>query len=209
MSEGPREAHRRWKEYRHLDPSERVLIAIMNNPRDLAIARKEGWYRIPVRSAPAIMEFGWLAFYQTKIFGEEGWAVHDWAEVKGCTIVKRRELLPMEDAHPRADDDYYKVSIGELRRLPRPIVSRRGRRTVFIPTPLSKFQRAEEINDLFHESPLEDRLWEAFKQEHIEAERQWPLWFKKATYSLDFALFCVRGRIDVECDGDTFQGGED
>lgn len=72
MSEGPREAHRRWKEYRHLDPSERVLIAIMNNPRDLAIARKEGWYRIPVRSAPAIMEFGWLAFYQTKIFGEEG-----------------------------------------------------------------------------------------------------------------------------------------
>jgi very-short-patch-repair endonuclease len=56
---------------------------------------------------------------------------------------------------------------------------------------------------LVHGSPLEDRLWAAFKQEEIEAERQW--WEgNKTRYCLDFALFCARGKIDVECDGDTW-----
>ena len=30
------------------DPQDRVLVAIMNNPLDLAIAQSQGWYRIPV-----------------------------------------------------------------------------------------------------------------------------------------------------------------
>jgi very-short-patch-repair endonuclease len=197
-------AYRRRKEYRRLDPSERVLVAVMNNERDLRIAREQGWYRIPVRSAPAIMEFGRLALYQTKVFGDEGCAINYWAEVKGLQVVKRHELLPEEGDHPRAHEDYYKVEIGELHRLPRPIVSRRGRRIVFIPTTLAKFRQAREINDLFHESPLEDILWEAFKEEGLEAERQWYLRVGQVTYCLDFALFCAHGQIDVECDGDTW-----
>ena len=32
--------------------SDRVLVAIMNNPRDFEIARDEGWYRIPAKRAP-------------------------------------------------------------------------------------------------------------------------------------------------------------
>ncbi len=196
--------YRRWREYDRLPTTGRVLIAIMNNPRDLAIAREQGWYRIPVRSAPRQMQFGWLAFYQTKIFRDEGWAINHWARVLGCEVVKRRELLPDEPFHPRADEDYYKVIIGVLQRLDQPIISRRGRRVVFIPTTLAKFRRAKEINDLFHESPLEDELWEAFKQEGIEAERQWFLRIGNITYHLDFALFCAQGKVDVECDGDVW-----
>ncbi len=49
----------------------RVLVAVMNDPRDLQIAREQGWYRIPLAHAPAQVGADYLAFYQTKAFGEE------------------------------------------------------------------------------------------------------------------------------------------
>jgi hypothetical protein len=42
-----------------------VLVAVVNNRRDLEIARLLGWYRIPVRSAPKAVGVDYLAFYQT------------------------------------------------------------------------------------------------------------------------------------------------
>jgi very-short-patch-repair endonuclease len=193
----------RSREYRTTKSSQRVLVAFMPNQRDLNIAREQGWYRIPVRSAPQPMKFGWLAFYQGReTFGEEAWTINYWAKVKSIKVVKRRDLLPDESSHPRADEDYYRIRIGELQRVPQPIVSRRQRFIVFISTTLAKFQRAEEINDLFHESPLEDEMWDGFKEERIEAERQWYLNVGKETYCLDFAIFCASGQVDVECDGD-------
>ncbi|MGB0389756.1 MAG: hypothetical protein ACPGWR_33465 [Ardenticatenaceae bacterium] len=35
-----------------------VLVAIMNEPRDLAIAREQHWYRIPVRSVKRLLSVG-------------------------------------------------------------------------------------------------------------------------------------------------------
>lgn len=182
--------------------AERVLVAIINNTRDLHIAREEHWYRIPVKSAPTVMDFRYMAFYQTKVFKSEGWAVRYWAEVKRRSIVSRLALLPDQPHHPRANELYHKLELGALNMREPAIISHRGRRIAFIPTTLAKFQRATEINDLFHESPLEDQLWEAFKAEHIEAERQYYLTAKQKNYCLDFALFCENGMIDVECDGD-------
>lgn len=192
----------RHREYRITDPAQRVLVALMPYARDLDIARAQGWYRTRVSAAPKPTEFGWLAFYQGEEFGEDAWAIRYCAKVKGFEIVKRRDLLPDEWDHNRANQDYYKIHIGELQPLPQPIISRRQRFIVFISTTLAKFQQAEEINDLFHESPLEDEMWDGFKQERIEAERQWYLDIGKATYCLDFALFCAHGQVDVECDGD-------
>ena len=57
-----------------------VLVAIMNQPRDFAIARDHHWYRIPVRSAKRLLTNRWppewLAFYQTKIFTQEAYAIN-------------------------------------------------------------------------------------------------------------------------------------
>jgi very-short-patch-repair endonuclease len=182
-----------------------VLVAIVRDRRDLEIARAERWYRIPVRSAPRNLEAArWLAFYQTKAFGEQRWAIYYYAPILGRSILKRRELLPDQPDHPRADQDYYRLELGELRSLERPIISRRGRRLVFIPTTWEKFCRAEEINDLFHESPLEDALYGELKRCQIESERQFFVRIGSACYCLDFAIFCRRGNIDVECDGETW-----
>src|SRR2546426_438645 len=186
-------------------PSPDVLVAIMNSRRDYAIAEREHWYRIPCRSAPAMLSSArWLAFYHTAVFGPAKWAVHFVAPIEGIDRVRRWDLLRDELDHPRAAEEYFRVRIGPLAQLARPVMSARGRRLVFIPTTLAKLKAASEINDLYHESPLEDRLWQAFRRSGIPAERQYFVAEGRTTYCLDFAIFCTSGNVDVECDGDTW-----
>ena len=111
--------------------------------------------------------------------------------------------------HPHARNLYHRLELDALQIRPEPIFSRRRRLIVFIPSIWRKFTTALEINDLVHGSPLEDRLWAAFKQEEIEAERQWWEWDKTTRYCLDFALFCPERNVDVECDGDTWHANPD
>jgi very-short-patch-repair endonuclease len=182
-----------------------LLVGIVNRVKDWHLVKSEHWYRIPVVSAPArLHDMKYLAFYLTKPFRDEKWAVSYYARITGTVAVTRRELLPDEPDDDRAGEPYYRVSIGELQRLPRPIPSRRLRRIIFIPTTLEKLLKAEEINDLFHTSPIEDRLHDALKRADVPAERQYLVREEEAGYMLDFALFCRDGNLDVECDGDRY-----
>jgi very-short-patch-repair endonuclease len=181
-----------------------VLVAIMNNQHDFGLLREELWYRVPVDTAPRRWPPRWLAFYQTKIFGDEAFAVHYYGRVRSIRVVRRHELFPQEPPNPKSDRRYYQVHLQSLERWEYPIFSRRRRRIVFIPTTWPKFANAVEINDLWDESPLEDRLWAELKRVAIWAERQWPHPVGRAWYFLDFALFCTGGKIDVETDGDTW-----
>jgi very-short-patch-repair endonuclease len=146
----------------------------------------------------------WVGFNFPAAFGAEQWSVRYWALIEDIRTARRAELLPAEAGHPRAGEPYYRLALGKLRRRPDPILSRRRRRIVFIPSVWHKFVSALEINDLHHGSPIEDRLWAAFKQEGIEAERQWFEGKGETLYCLDFALFCPQRNIDVECDGDAW-----
>jgi len=142
-----------------------VLVAIMNSPRDFAIARDQHWYRIPVKKAPKRgVDAPIMAFFQTKAFGEEKWSVNYYAHAARWEIVTRLQLLPEEVRHPRADELYYKVHLGELRRLPRPIVSSKWRRITFIVTHWGRLRQAHEIKELLHGSIWEERLWRALRR---------------------------------------------
>ncbi len=175
-----------------------VLVVVMNDPRDLARARQLGWYRIPLERAPRRVAADYLAFYQTAAFpAEERWTVRWLAPVRGYRVVSRRELIAEEPDHPRADHRYYRVDLGPLLPLPRPIPSRRLRRITFIPTTLARLYAAEEINDLWIKSPWQERLWAALKEADLEAERQYPLREDLPQYVADFAVFCAEGRIAV------------
>ncbi len=139
-------------------PRGEVLVAILNNAEDLRLAREAGWYRIPVSSARKWLwerwPPHWLAFYQTKVFGPEAYAVNYYAAVQGIRKVSRTELFPdTPPNNPKANRRYYQLLLGDLQRLSPPIVSRRLRRIVFIPTTYEKFTEAVEINDLWDESP--------------------------------------------------------
>jgi hypothetical protein len=143
----------------------RVLVAVITRPRDLAAARAEGWYRIPLRRAPRSLAAEYLAFYQTAAFGAERWALRYLAEVRAVAIAARAALLPDEPRHPRAAERYYRFALGPLRTLPTPLPSRRLRRITFIPTTYGQLLRARDIAELWR-PPDEatagwDELWGA------------------------------------------------
>lgn len=99
-----------------------------------------------------------MAFYQTKAFGAEEHAVTYFAEVVDIREVRRWQLFPDEPNDRKGNKRYYQIFVRSVQRLLRPIYSRRYRRIVFIPTTWNKFVRAVEINDLYDESSLEERL---------------------------------------------------
>jgi very-short-patch-repair endonuclease len=184
-----------------------VLVAILNKQLDFAILREKHWYRIPVHSVEKWLKDRWpprwLAFYQTKAFGEEAHAINYFTPVLDIQQVYRWQLFPDEPRdHEKSNWKYYQVFVQPIKRLPKPIFSRRLRRIIFIPTTWQKFITATEINDLYDESSLEDRLWGEFKRLQISAERQEYVMARGHDYALDFALYCVKSSLDVETDGD-------
>lgn len=193
------------KDSRKAEPNRgEMLVAIMNNVADFGILNEQRWYRIPVANAPKRWPPTWVAFYQTKVFRDEAFAVNYFGRVREIKIKRRRELFPNELPNPKSDRQYYQIHLDSLDPLEQPIYSRRLRRIVFIPTTWDKFTGAVEINDLYDESPLEDRLWAEFKRLDITAERQWHVKSAKSRFFLDFAVFCREGKVDVETDGDTW-----
>ncbi len=183
-----------------------VLVAIMNKKLDFAILREQGWYRIPVSSVKKWLKEKWppkyLAFYQTNPFGAEKHAINYYAEVTGIRRVHRYELFPNDPRDKKSEKYYYQIFVKPVRKLPKPIYSRRFRIIIFIPTTWEKFSNAIEINDLYDESSLEDKLWAEFKRHKIPAERQEFVEANGNDYALDFAIYCAKGKIDVETDGD-------
>lgn len=189
-------------------PPADALVALVKSRRDFRCAADDGWYRIPRDKAPTELLEGRiqrLAFYLPKQFGDDAWQVRWVARITDIREVARRDLLPDEAQHPRADAPYLKIELGPLGQLARPIPSRRLRRIIFIPTTWRKLQRAREINDLFHASPWEDALWDTLKAERIAAEREYFVpGDNSGRYALDFAVFGQTRNLDIECDGDQY-----
>jgi very-short-patch-repair endonuclease len=185
-----------------------VLVAIMNDLHDFALAQREHWYRIPVDNVRRRLKDRWpprrLAFYQTKNFGSERYAVNYVADVLSISERSRPELFPEEPSNTKSSRRYYQLLLSPLQRLAQPILSRRWRYIIFIPTTEQKFQSAVEINDLYDESPLEDRLWAELKRRQIAAERQFWVPVGENEYFLDFAIPCSQGGLALETDGDAW-----
>ena len=143
----------------HADEAPRVLVAVVPSVADWERVCQEGWYRIPLRRTPRRIGAAYLAFYHPKCFDELRWAIHYYAPIRRYSVVPRRELLPEHVDHPRGDDLYYKLELGSLQRLPRPIPSLRLRRVTFIHTDLAALLQASEIGDLWRKEAPRERLW--------------------------------------------------
>lgn len=179
-------------------PEDRVLVAYVPRPADFDIVREQGWYRIPADSAPKGLHAEIIAFYFGRHFGEDKWAIHYYAPRTGHELARRRDLLPDEPDHPRADALYYKVQLGPLVRRERPIVSLRWRRVTFIHTTWDRFEDAVEINDLFIEGgPYVDRLYAVLKERNIHAEREYVVQETGPAYTVALAVPCRDGRVEI------------
>ena len=106
--------------------------------------------------------------------------------MQGHELVTRRDLLPEEPDHPRADQRYYKLQRGKLVELPHPIPSRSLRRITFVLTNGKRLTEAWEINDLFLGPREHDLLWRALKEARLQAERHYIIHEENAVYRVDF-----------------------
>ncbi len=176
--------------------SDRVLVAIMNNRRDFETARDEGWYRVPQKHAPqSTTEAAVLAFYFTKAFGDEKWSVRWYGPVRGHELVRRRDLFPDQIDHPRADEVYYKLQLGPLMQLERPILSLRWRRITFIETSWDRLTAAEEVNDLYASGA--DGLYVTLKEAGFWPEREFEVRESGVEYTVDLAIPCQEGAVTI------------
>lgn len=138
------------------DDAARVLVAVITRPCDLQTVRDECWYRIPIARGPRELAADYLALYLTGAFGVERWAVRWYAPILRYRLATRRELLPNEATHRRADERYYRLELGPLAALVPPLPARRFRRLTFIATSWGQLRRASDVNELWH--PPEDDL---------------------------------------------------
>jgi hypothetical protein len=142
-----------------------MLVGVMPAKKDFEIARLLGWYRIPLRMAPKIVDVDYIAFYQTGVFGEgERWQITRFAEVKGVELTTRRELIRDEPDHPRADEEYYKIQLGPLQSRSEPIKAEKWKRITFLYTTGDLFNQARIINDLVVRSDDRPVLWRALRE---------------------------------------------
>ena len=147
-----------------------VLVAVMNDPRDLEIARLLGWYRIPLRSAPKVVAVDFIAFYQTAAFGDERWRIQFIAPVKGHELTTRIELLQDEPDHPHARQEYFKIQLGALQSLAQPIFAEGWRRITFFYTTGEHLLNAHTLRDLIVQSVERQLLWHALRERLTQSQ---------------------------------------
>ena len=182
------------------------MVGVLKNKRDLNILLTHKWYRIPVREAPA-RPFHYLAFYEPALFGRKGKRIRYYARVLNQQIAKRSDLLPDEPDHERAHDYYFRFGVGKIRKLSPAIRNIIPRRVSFGFTTLNRLLTSKNILQVYDVVPTEEMVSEGLAEAGIKAIPQYYVLGGKKRYCLDFAVFCQRGAIVVECDNKKAHSG--
>lgn len=194
-----------------MSASEQLLVGILKKSDALSILFSKKWYHIPVESVERLLADRWppkwMAFYQTVGFGPDKYQIRYYGKVRRIRKAKRRTLFPKEVKS--TDKMYFQIFLEEILKKDPPLVSRKPRRNAFIKTTYEKFMNASDFNDLFDDSPLENELWTELKKRKIPAERQDMVQGREGLYYLDFAVYCEKGDLDIETDGDTYHTSKD
>lgn len=181
-----------------MNPDDVVLVALVNSPRDLEIAVRERWYRMPTKHAPSFFSGAqYLAFYLPASFGARKWSIDTYATVRGHELARRVDLIPEEPAHPRANELYYKLQLGETEQRDPPITSKRGRRVLFLWTNWDKFSNAREWNDLYLRTPAHEKLYDALRADNLDIERELFVREKRSRYRVDFMIYLPHASIAI------------
>lgn len=177
-----------------------VLVAVVNKMDDLQRAAAEGWYRIPQRSAPRRIGADYLAFYQTGAFKgkDEAQTVTYYAPTRRYRLLTRRELLPTETDHPRANDYYFRIELGPLQRLERSIPAGKFHRVTFIHSTLDRLLTAHDVSDLFRQDDPFETLWSALREHGLRPLKNRLI----GEQPVDVTLRARGGYLGIRCNED-------
>ena len=176
-------------------PEDSVLVGVINRKRDLVYARDQHWYRIPQGRMPRGVTADYLAFFLSgKTFGERSGSIHYYAERKGLELSYRRDLLPNEPDHPRADDVYYRVALSDLQVKTPPIANDSKRTITFIYTTWDRFVHARTIADLYSQDDFfVDRIFYALHEYGVSAARSWDAEKRTDEFAPELRILCDNG----------------
>jgi hypothetical protein len=186
-------------------PEDRVLVGVINRKRDLAYARDAHWYRIPQARLTQGVHAEYLAFFLSSAFREHNGGIRFYARRTGVELVHRRDLLPQQADHPRANEIYYKVQLGALLEKTPPILNPARRPVSFIYTTWDRFVHAEQISDLYSRSDyFVDRIYHALRNRGIQSYRTWDAQYPNA--APEIRVLCQQGAVvaSTEAGADRF-----
>ncbi len=134
------------------NPEDRVLVAAITRRSDLRLARRQGWYRIPLARLPGGVPAEYLAFFTAaRVAGRARSGIYWYARLAGVELHRRSDLLPQE--WRRADELYYKVQLADWQERAQPVLNPEGRAFAFIHSTWDRFCRAQCISDLTSQAP--------------------------------------------------------
>lgn len=186
---------------RKMRKSPAILVGVLKNKRDLQLLLREHWYRIPVAFLPR-RAFTHIAFYQPAIFGRRGKRIMYFARVAGREVRRRIELLPSEPEHPRAQDEYMKITVARAQKLPKPIKNIIPRRVSFGFTTLRALRSARDILELYGVPKTEQILATRLAHCGVQTIAEHTVSARGSRCRIDLAVWCARGAIAIECDND-------
>src|SRR5579859_2005914 len=153
---------------------DRVLVGVINRKKDLKRTLDERWYRIPRDRAPRSIDAEYIAFYLSTGLKEKNGGIHYYARRTGYELVRRRDLLPNEPNHPRANELYFKLELGEVQEKIPPILNPSGRAISFLYTTWDRFVKARTIADLYSKADwFVERVARVLTDMGITPEHQW------------------------------------
>ena len=171
-----------------------MLVGVINRQRDFDKAQYEHWYRVPHGQAPHGIHAEYIAFFFSRAFKALNGGIHYYARRTGVELVRRRDLLPGETNHPRADVFYHKLQLGELRCKEPPILNTDRRVVTFIHTTWDRFSQAETLADLYSEADhFVDRVFYALEQSGVHSERVWEA--DRARDGAQLRIICEDGTV--------------
>ncbi len=178
-------------------PEDRVLIGVIKSKRDLTFLRNDHWYRIPQEVFPRGVHTEYLGFFLSgSVFQEQSGAVHYYAPYRGVELRYRRELIPTQPMHTRANKVYYKIALGDVLVKSPPIVNTTKRAFSFIFTTWDRFVEATSIPDLYSESEhYVDRIYHALRERGITPTRTWENQNKGDPLAPSLNILCQTGAV--------------
>lgn len=179
-----------------INPTDIILVSVVPKPRDLEIARVLGWYRIPLRFAPKVIEVDYLAFYQPGDFGaDHRWRIETAAAVRGHELCRRSDLVRDEPDHPRANEEYYKIQLGPLIPLPQPIRAEKWKRLTFVYTTGAYLLSANTVEELVVRSEERELLWKSLRERAALGKRYQVESIEDFSLPLDFFTLLSQSSI--------------
>ncbi|MBL8115960.1 MAG: hypothetical protein JNJ78_00390 [Anaerolineae bacterium] len=173
-------------------PEDRVLVGVINRKRDLDHALQNWWYRIPEGRMKHGVNTEYIAFFLSRAFKERNGGIYYFAECQGFELVKRRDLIPEEHNHPRADEVYYKLQFRNVKEKSPPVINTTKRSVSFIYTTWDRFVKATTIRDLYSKEDIfVDRIYHALHHAGIQPDRTWSAEFRNRAAEL--RILCQNG----------------